>query len=108
MFRLKVLEVLVAPTLNGLSIVGASMCADASLSRSAPHARRSSHQIGLVDDATRLAAADADEDPLVQPVERWCCRFDPCRGPEGVFGRVDVLATAEAGEDLSGAVTNAA
>ena len=30
------------------------------------------------------------------------------RGPEGVLGRIHVLATAETGEDLSGAMTDTA
>src|SRR2546421_10688784 len=70
--------------------------------------RPSSDQVGLVDDGARLAAGDADEDAFVQPVEIGRGGFDLGRGAERVFARVDVLASAEAGEHFGAAVANAA
>src|SRR5437879_869530 len=66
----------------------------------------SSDEVGFVDHATGLTAADADEDALVDPVELGCRGFDLGRGPEGVFAGVDVLAAPETGEDLGAAVAN--
>lgn len=42
-------------------------------------------QVRLVDDAGGLAAGDADEDNLVEPVERRSGGLDPGRGPEDVL-----------------------
>ena len=67
----------------------------------------SSDEVGLVDHAGGLAAADADEDALVQPVELGCGGLDLGRGPEGVLAGVDVLAAGETGEDLGAAVADA-
>src|SRR5713101_2346276 len=68
----------------------------------------SSDEVGLVDDGARLAAADADEDAFVQPVERGRGRLDPGRGAERVFGCVDVLTARETCEYFGAAVTDAA
>ena len=43
-------------------------------------AQGSLHEIGLVDDASRLPAGHADEDALVQPVEGGSGRLDLRRG----------------------------
>src|SRR6202035_4259493 len=61
---------------------------------------------GLVDHAPGVAAADADEDALVDPVELGCRRFDLGRGPEGVFAGVDRLPAPKTGEDLGAAVAD--
>ena len=58
--------------------------------------------------APGLAAADADEDAFVQPVERGRGGLDLGRGAEGVFARVDVLAARETCEHVGAAVTHAA
>src|SRR4029450_212764 len=54
-----------------------------------------SGEVGLVDDTAGLAAADADEDASVQPVEVGRRGLDSGRRAEGVFGGVDVLAAGE-------------
>ena len=69
---------------------------------------RSCDEVGLVDHASGLAAADADEDALVQPVERGRGGLDLRRGAERVLACVDVLAAPEASEDLGAAVAHAA
>jgi hypothetical protein len=68
----------------------------------------SSDEVGLVDKAAGLAAADADEDACVQPVERGRGRLDLGRGAERVFGRVDVLAARETCEYFGTPLTDAA
>src|SRR6185503_14392527 len=66
----------------------------------------SSDEVGLVDHACRRAAADPDEDALVQPVELRCGGFDLGRGAEGVLAGVDVLAPGEPGENLGATVAD--
>src|SRR4029453_15391201 len=68
----------------------------------------SSDEVGLVDDCARLAAADADEDAFVQPVERGRGRLDLGWGAERLFGRVNVLAARETFEHFGAGVTDAA
>ena len=53
-----------------------------------------------------LAAGDADEDALVQPVEIGGRGLGLGRGAEGVLACVDVLTTAEAYEDFGAAVAH--
>src|SRR5262245_36941115 len=84
--------------------VAAALATICRMARSRP----SSDQVGLVDDAARLSAADADEDAFVQPVEIWRGGLDLGRGAEGVFARVDVLAARETFEHFGAAVTDAA
>src|SRR3954451_19679405 len=64
-------------------------------------------EVSLVDDTSRLAAADTDEDALVQPVEVGGRGLDLGGGAEGVFARVDVVAASEACKYLGAAVAHA-
>src|SRR5207247_536717 len=52
----------------------------------------------------RPAAANGDEDPLVQPVELARRGLDSRRRAERVLARVGVLTTSESLEDLGAAV----
>src|SRR5262249_41197969 len=70
--------------------------------------RRSADEICLVDHAPGTTACDANEDALVEPVQRGCGCFDLRRGAERVLAGVDVLAATETREDLGAAVANAA
>src|SRR4029453_18007278 len=63
-------------------------------------------EVGLVDHACGLAASDAHEYALVQPVELGRRGLDLGRGAEGVLSGRDVLAAPETGEDLGPAMPN--
>src|SRR3954452_14270632 len=56
-------------------------------------------EVGVVDHACALTAPDADEDALVEPVQRRRCGFDLRRRAERVLAGVDLLAASETGED---------
>src|SRR5262249_54031512 len=70
------------------------------------HIRQSCYVIRLVDDPARATAADGHEDGLVEPVERGRPGLDPRSGPEGVLVQVDLLAAAQAGEDIDRTVAD--
>src|SRR5262245_45440719 len=75
-----------------------------SFSSAGGEAGGSSDQVGLVDHACGLAAADGDEYALVQPVKSGRGGLDVRRRAEDVFARIDMLTPGEPGEDLGAAV----
>jgi hypothetical protein len=64
-------------------------------------------EVGLIDHTCGLAAGDADEDALVEPVELGSGGLDSGCGAEGVLAGVDLLTTPEPSQDLGAAMSDA-